>query len=95
MTVALHSDGTQRQPEHNQVARVIATIILTPLRGIVRRNYTVCQTKRILRNETKHETSLSRQFNQKTADKIFVTDVTYICTLALSSVGGKMGWTQH
>lgn len=79
MTAALRSDGSERQPGHNQVARVMAE---NNLNAVTRRrkNYTVCQTKGILRDGTKLENSLNRKFDQKTPGKVFATDVTYIRT---------------
>ena len=79
VTAALRRDGHDRKPGHNQVARVMAN---NGLNAVTRRrkNYRVCMKKGVLRDGTKLENTLDRQFDQQVPDKVFATDVTYIAT---------------
>ena len=75
----MRRDGHDRKPGHNQVARVMAN---NGLNAVTRRrkNYRVCMKKGVLRDGTKLENTLDRQFDQQVPDKVFATDVTYIAT---------------
>ena len=79
VTAALRRDGHDRKPGHNQVARVMTN---NGLNAVTRRrkNYRVCMKKGVLRDGTKLENTLDRQFDQQVPDKVFATDVSYIAT---------------
>lgn len=77
MTAALRTDGHERKPGHNQVARLMRDHGYS---AVIRRsnNYKVCVKKGRLPDGTVLENTLDRQFEQAKPRAAFVTDVTYI-----------------
>lgn len=83
MTAALRTDGYERKPGHNQVARIMR---IHGCSAVIRRanNYKVCVRKGRLPDGSVLENALDRQFEQSRPRTAFVTDVTYISV--------KEGW---